>query len=303
MRSSITLLLSLALVVCLVAASAVAADKRFEKKFAVTPGGTLTINTDVGDVRITGSSGSEVSIVAEVHGRQRDVDRFDISAKQTSNGVEVRGESSQSHWFSWGIDGPDAKFQIAVPHEYTVQVNTSGGNIVISNLKGRINGETSGGDLDIRDVEGAISLETSGGDIRAEKLVGDLHMATSGGDVQIQSVVGRVDVSTSGGNVKLSDIDGRVDAETSGGDIVVRVRGDNKGIHAETSGGNIDIVVPANIGATIDASTTGGDVRCDLPITMSGRLDESHIHGTVNGGGNSISASTSGGDVRIRKAE
>ncbi len=279
------------------------AEKKFEKKFSASPGGTLTMKTDVGDVEISGAAGSEVSIEAVIRGRERDVDGFDISAWQNDGGVEVKGKSKHSRWFSWFGDSPEVRFTIKVPREYNVQIHTSGGGIVLSGLKGRAQGETSGGDLNLHDLEGPVKLETSGGRISAERLMGDIHLETSGGDIQIATITGNLDVSTSGGNIKIADVDGKVNAETSGGDVVLSVKNENKGIHAETSGGDIDILVPANISATIDASTTGGDVRCDLPVTMSGKFGESRIRGTVNGGGNAIRASTSGGNVRIRTGD
>ena len=78
------------------------------------------------------------------------------------------------------------------------------------------------------------------------------------------------------------------------------MKGSNKGIHAETSVGNIEIAIPRDAGATIDAETSGGDVVCDVPVTVSGRIRESEVKGVVNGGGPTIYAHTSGGDVRIR---
>jgi hypothetical protein len=303
MERSITLVASVALLVCLITSFSSGADRKFEKKFAVSPGGTLTLSTDVGDVDFAGTSSDEVSIVAELRGRQRDIDEFDISAWQNDKGVEVKGKSKGSHWFSWFHDDMEVRYIVKLPREYNVQVNTSGGDITIVGLKGRMQGETSGGDLRLNDIEGAVKLETSGGDIRTEKVVGDIQMETSGGDIQLLAVTGNIDVSTSGGDIRISDVSGKVRAETSGGDVVVKAKGDNKGIQAETSGGDIDIFLPESITANIDASTSGGEVICDLPVTMSGKIDESRVRGTVNGGGAPIRAHTSGGDVRIKVAE
>lgn len=294
---------SLAVLLCCTFAFSIGAEKKFDKKFSVSTGGTLTIQTDCGSVDITGTSASEVTIAADIRGSQRDVDGFNITASQNSTGVEVKGKGRNSGWFKWSGDSPEVRFTIMVPREYSVKIYTAGGNIVATNLKGRIEGETSGGDLKIRDIEGSITLETSGGNIDAENLKGDVHMETSGGDIQLLTIDGNIDVGTSGGNIRISDVDGKIRAETSGGDVVVKAKNGNKGIYTETSGGNIDIFVPKNITATIDASTSGGEILCDLPVTMSGRLDESRIRGTVNGGGNTIHAYTSGGDVRIRAAD
>lgn len=280
-------------------------EKTFDQTFSVTSGGTLTLKTDVGSVEIEGvEGGKEVSVHAVVRGHQRDVDEFEITANTTTTGVEVLGKSLRAkRWWRFGSDDVDVSFTIKVPREYNIRTSTAGGDVVISSVKGKIDGGTSGGNLTLSDVNGVVDLETSGGDIRAEKVEGLLRMGTSGGNIRINDVKGDVDVSTSGGNIMLGPVAGKVRAETSGGNITVRVMQTNNGIHAETSGGNIDIVVPADIAANIDAETSGGEVVCDLPITMSGRMSESRIRGTVNGGGQVIYAHTSGGNVRIRSSE
>lgn len=280
----------------------VAADRKFEKSFAVSSGGNLIVNTDVGSVKVVGTGGSAVVIIAELEGRQKDVDDFDITAEQKGNEIVVRGKSSRKkNWlFGWGSNDLDVRFTIEVPAAYSADLNTSGGDIVVSSLKGTVKGKTSGGDLEMKNVEGTLDMRTSGGNIRAEKVTGSLAMETSGGDVNITEARGSLDVGTSGGSISIAAIDGKIRAETSGGNIKVRMAEGHSGLHAETSGGNIDVQVPRSIAATIDASTSGGEVSCDLPITMSGKFSESRIRGTVNGGGELIKAHTSGGNVRIR---
>jgi hypothetical protein len=292
-----------ALTLLLAAGVSHAAESKFEKQFSVSPGGTLTVTTDVGNVSVTGTQSSEVSIVAEIHGSQREIDNFEIAAWQTDKNVEVKGRNKRSGWFSWMNDGPDVNFVIRVPHEYGFTVRTSGGNIEIAELKGKVEGETSGGNLRLRDVEGGVRLETSGGNIRAEKLIGEVVLGTSGGNITITGLTGSVNVSTSGGDIRLKGVDGKIRAETSGGNVELALTNENKGLSAETSGGDIDIAVPRAINATLDLSTTGGDVQCDLPVTMSGKMNEGRIRGTINGGGNTIRAHTSGGDVRVRSVE
>jgi hypothetical protein len=290
---------AVAALLALAVAISPAAERKFEKKFSVKPAGTLTLSTDIGSVTVIGTSSNEVAVVADMEGRARDLEDFEISAQETPNGIEVKGKGRKGGWF-WSWDDIDVHFTVHVPREYSLLLNTSGGNIFVSNVKGKTNGETSGGDIRVEGSEGEVDLGTSGGNIIVESVVGNVNMETSGGDIRITDVTGLVAVSTSGGSIKLSGVDGKVRAETSGGDIVVKLKGGNKGVFAETSGGNIDIMVGKAVAANIDASTSGGEVVCDLPITMSGKIDESRIRGTVNGGGETIHAHTSGGDVRIR---
>jgi DUF4097 and DUF4098 domain-containing protein YvlB len=282
------------------AAVSTSADRRFEKKFSVSAGGTLRLSTDLGSVTVTGSSSNEVSVVAELRGSERDVNEFEITADQTGSGVDVKGRSKhgQSFW-NFGSNNLDIRYTISVPKEYNLDMNTSGGDISISTLKGSVKGGTSGGNIDIAKVEGPVGMHTSGGNIHVQEVNGKLDMETSGGQVKVETISGDVDVNTSGGDIRLSDVDGRVRAETSGGNVEVRLKSANRGVYVETSGGDIEIAMAKNSNATIDASTSGGDVTCDLPITVSGKISESRIKGDINGGGAAVHAHTSGGDIRI----
>jgi hypothetical protein len=275
----------------------VAADKRFEKKFSVKPGGTLMLRTDVGSVKVAGTAGGEVSIVAVMRGTQRQIDEFEITADETAGGVEVKGTRKGTRWGSYDLD---VEFSVTVPTEYNLKLGTSGSDLDVKGLKGSVDGETSGGDIRVHDVSGTISLGTSGGNIEAKSIAGNARLKTSGGNVIVGSSAGEVDAQTSGGDVVVEASDAKVFARTSGGDVHVAVRGAFKGIDVQTSGGDIEIALAKNAAATLDASTSGGDVECDIPVTVSGKLNESQIRGTVNGGGSPIRAHTSGGDIHIR---
>ncbi len=290
----------------LLTATSSGADRHFERKFSVSPGGTFRLSTDAGSVTVTGSSNNEVSVVAELRGDERDVNDFEITADQTGSGVEVKGRSKRGHGFwNFGFNSHDLdiRYTISVPREYNLDMSTSGGNLSVSTLKGTVKGGTSGGNIDVVTVDGSVDLHTSGGNLHAEGITGKLDMETSGGEVKVANVAGDVDVSTSGGNIRLSEVDGRVRAETSGGDVAVRLKNANKGVFVETSGGNIDLAMAKNSSANIDASTSGGDVTCDLPITMSGKISDNRIKGAINGGGETVHARTSGGDIRIHALE
>ncbi len=284
-------------------AAGISAEKKFDATFDVRSGGKLILKTDVGTVRVEGTGGNQVIVQAQMNGKQRDIDEFVINANENSTGVLVTGKSSRgSRWWNWG-SGLEVTYTIKVPRDYSVDVNTAGGDVTIASVNGKLTGGTSGGNITITDISGDVNLETSGGDIRAEKIRGLLKMETSGGNIRIAEVKGDVDVGTSGGNIAINSVEGKVRAETSGGNITMTVRESYNGVYAETSGGNIDIKLPKNISATVDASTSGGDISCDYPITMSGKFDGSELRGTINGGGNKIYAHTSGGNIRIRSTE
>jgi DUF4097 and DUF4098 domain-containing protein YvlB len=294
--------LALLLVLC-GAALGVAGQKRFEKKFPVSSGGTIAVGTDVGSVKILGTDASEVSVVAEMEGRERDLEDFKVDAQQTSGGVDVTGKLKKGLSNFWHGSNLDVKFTISVPKSYNAKAHTSGGDVEIVALKGTVDGKTSGGNVRVRDVTGQVDANTSGGDVEATGVTGDVRGETSGGNIRAKAIKGNVELETSGGNVTVDGVEGKVHAETSGGNVRIAVTGPNKGVHAETSGGNVEIAIAKSIGAEVDAGTSGGEVNCDLPVTVKGKIDESHVRGTINGGGPMIYAHTSGGNVRIRGIE
>jgi DUF4097 and DUF4098 domain-containing protein YvlB len=300
MNRILLLAIFLFLLALLLPPAGLAEEKTFERTLSASPGGTLTVNADVGDVIITPDGGTGVRVVAKMKGRENDLDKVTIEAAEVSGGVEVTGRIKKSGWKFWENWNSEVVYTIAVPREYNLRLRTAGGDITVSGVKGGLDAHTSGGDVRVSAVEGKLGLHTSGGDIVVEKGTGDLLAETSGGDIRIQGGRGRLELSTSGGDIRASDLDGKISAETSGGNIVIVATGENQGIAAETSGGDIEISIRRNAGATIEASTWGGDVTCDLPLSVQGKISEGQIRGTVNGGGSPIKARTSGGDVRIK---
>jgi len=307
----------IALVIAFAAAPLLAAGATpFHRTFNVTPGGTLTVDADVGDIRVTTGSGSSVTVDVTQSSRS---DRFmNITAEQQGNGVVVRGKyETMSRFFNW--DG-DAKFVISIPSSYNVDLNTSGGDIDVANLAGqahlktsgggitlgRIDGpvmaNTSGGDISIEGSRSAVELHTSGGGIRIGDVAGKLQARTSGGSIEIRRAGGDLYARSSGGGISIDDANGSVDVQTSGGSIRARLsqqpRADSR---LSTSGGGITLTLAPNVSVDLDAHTSGGDVNTDVPVTMMGRQSESSVEGKINAGGPKLVLRSSGGDIHIKK--
>jgi DUF4097 and DUF4098 domain-containing protein YvlB len=274
-------------------------EKKFEKSFEVSPDGILLLRADFGDIAIKGGSSSRVNVLVTMRGSLDDLDDFEITATQKGNTIEVRGNSKDESWWRLGFDDVEAMYVIEVPEKFNLDASTSGGDVVVNQVSGKVQAETSGGDITLERLSGEMLVETSGGDIRASDMEGDFKGTTSGGNIVVTRVSGNIGVETSGGDIRISGVGGKVHAETSGGDIHISLSGSNKGIVAETSGGDIDVMTASSIQASLDASTSGGSVVCSLPITLAGEIDESRVIGTLNGGGELIRVRTSGGDIRI----
>ena len=73
------------------------------------------------------------------------------------------------------------------------------------------------------------------------------------------------------------------------------------GIELKTSGGDIDVRVPADFDAKALLRTSGGDVDCNLVMNNVTKLSETKIDANINKGGKPLIAETSGGDVSVYK--
>jgi len=275
-------------------------NKKIEKSFTVEPDGNLIVEADEGNITITGTDAKEVVVHITARGSDELLEKFDVSFNQDGNSVRIDARKERRYFRFFNNNSLDVQFDIQLPNNFNLDLHTSGGDIVVRDVKGKIGGETSGGDLDLSALEGNVKLSTSGGNITVHNAIGDLMLETSGGNIQGESMTGTMYFVTSGGDIELRDSDGKLHASTSGGNIRVSLK-DNKGIDLSSSGGNLSVLLPKTIGADIHAEATGGDVNCDFQF--AGKLKEGTLKGKINGGGNPIDLETSGGDITISSVE
>jgi putative adhesin len=264
------------------AGGAHAAEKKVDRTFNVSPGGTLIVDADSASVRVTGSSGNQVVVHMLASASEDALAAMKLEATQSGNDVNVTMRRGQTGWFrSWS--GGDQEIVVSVPQRFEIKVKTGGGDVELAN------------------TTGSASLNTSGGDIVARNVTGKVESNTSGGSITMDTIRGEVDADTSGGDVHLVRVDGKMRGNTSGGNVEVDLVGANRGIVASTSGGSIRLTLPRGTNANLEATTSGGGFTSDLPVSTT-QFREGHVKGTLNGGGPSIDANTSGGDISVRAA-
>jgi hypothetical protein len=205
-------------------------SKKIDKQFSVQPGGLLVLDADGGDVTITGSDSQKVSADVSVRGSEDQMEKYHVDFEQDGNTIRIKGKFEHSFLHFYDQHSFEAHYELHVPKKFDLQLETSGGDIVLHSLDGHVKGETSGGDIEAKDITGTVKMNTSGGNIRLQNSSGELTMETSGGDINGKSLTGNVDVETSGGNITISESDARLTAITSGGDISVSLK-DNKGLN------------------------------------------------------------------------
>ena len=306
----------------LVAASLLAgapalAGGRIEKEFELQPGGRFVLDTDAGSVKVVGSSQAGARVTITSRGEEIE-SRFDLEFGGGPGQVEITVRKKGNKLFSWLGRGTNLEFEIELPRETDLGIDTAGGSISVEEIDGSVRLDTSGGSISVREVRGAVLADTSGGSIRVEDVEGDVNADTSGGGIDVERVQGELQAETSGGSIRADQVTGNLHADTSGGSIRIAEAGGY--VHAETSGGRITVSFAAGnasggelstsgggIGVTLDpgidldldAATSGGSVTLDLPVTVQGEITKRSMRGTVGAGGNLLKLRASGGGIRV----
>jgi hypothetical protein len=305
------------LVTCALASGACASayakiDRVVEKSFQVQSGVHLTVATSGGDIRVSPSDGSTVKVVAKEHIHASDDAEADSILKDLELTIELRGNEvvATAHYgkgsgFHIGFWPPvQVDFVVTAPRDASGDLKTSGGDVVVGDLGGRIKARTSGGEIKLGKMGSDVDASTSGGDVELEEAAGETKLGTSGGNIAVGRIAGPAELHTSGGDIKVETVENTLNADTSGGNVKAGFKGPLKGdCSLSTSGGEVKATIGRAVGLRLDARTSGGDVNADgLTITIDhGGVGKSSLSGNVNGGGPLLKLRTSGGNIEIEE--
>ncbi len=320
---------------------------KIEKAYRVDSGGSLTLMSEFGAIDVQTAEGNQLEVVVTKATRslkktaKEALADFDVTFASRDTGVHIEGAFKQGreHW-KRVLNRLDIRFQVTVPKDYnvdlntasgsikvgdlngTVQAHTSGGSLRLGNIIGTVRGRTSGGSIKLISAGGLVNLKTSGGSIEVGDVAGDVHAQTSGGKLHFGKIQGSVWGKTSGGSIKVTDCNGDVDVHTSGGSIKlesvsgsVNARTSGGSIRASlteqpeevcsvrTSGGSITVNLISDITIDVDAETSGGSVSTDFAVAsiIQGKVPKNRLRGSINGGGPLMKLRTSGGGIRLQK--
>ena len=284
--------------------------RNVDKTFTVQPGGNFKAITSGGDITVKTADISEVRITArEIIKASTDAEadellkKLDLRMEQSGNDVLAEAKYQSGGGLHWGGQSVMVSFTVTLPTKFNADLHTSGGDIVVASLTGKVKARTSGGNLSFERIEGDLDGGTSGGDITLKEGTARAQLSTSGGNIRVARAGGPTEVETSGGDIVLESVTDLIGAHTSGGNVRAFITGPlQHDVKLSTSGGNIEVKIGKTVAFLLDASTSGGDVDATgLTLTIEkGGLGKSHLVGAINGGGSRLKLRTSGGDIRVR---
>jgi DUF4097 and DUF4098 domain-containing protein YvlB len=281
MRARLTLILTLLFGLMLFGNSLFAGntDNTQSQSFTVKKGDMLEVSISTGDIRVIAWDKNQVTVKA----LGVDEDFGGLMADQTGNTIEVRTrgdlvrlEVNAPAQINMDLRTSAGDIDLRGPFNGQLQGSTSGGDVKMSSVSGKILMRTSGGDIAVTTIDGDATLKTSGGNISLEKCTGDLDTTTSGGDVTIGTTGKAAKVSTGGGTIDIGDVGGSATISTGGGDIIIKKVSGNADL--TTGGGDIEL---GGASGTVVAKTGGGDIGLN---SITGTVD-------AKTGGGSIEAS------------
>jgi len=125
---------------------------------------------------------------------------------------------------------------------------------------------------------------TVNGDVTAEALAGPVSLRTVNGDATF-STSSHGDATTVNGQIR-GEMGSTQWAET---------------LTFRSVNGSIDLNLPADASAQLNATTVNGSISTDFPIAVQGRISQRRINGTIGGGGRTLDIETVNGSVSLRK--
>lgn len=281
-------------------------DLDFRESFSVTPGGTLNLNSDYGEVVVKVWNKNEVLVLGE-----------GVSEKGTSNFTADQKGNTIYIVFNNSVKWGDyIKFVITMPAHFNLNINTAAGEItILDHITGNHVLFTAGGDIRGKNINGGMNASTSGGDIVFENVLGQCTLKTAGGDIHVKDVKGKANFLTSGGNIVCGNFAESAVLGTAGGDILVKnVAGT---ANFKTAGGNIKV---ASLKGNSVLTTAGGSLTVDAAFgkinakTSAGEVMIGLVHsdaiiktsageveiGVAAGNTSKINIQNSAGDVAIK---
>ena len=171
-------------------------------------------------------------------------------------------------------------------------------DITFSEIKGKVtqNGEILG-DVHLETIHGPVHLHTSVTDLEVAELPGDLTLDSD--DLRVNEAKGSVHITTRSKDIDLNQIYGDSYVETRNGRIAIEPAG-TYAVEAKNDKGDVELTLPPNPSASINARTHNGDIVNDFDLPVSGDESKS-LSGKIGAGTARVVLSAEDGDVHIKK--
>ena len=242
------------------------------------------VKTDDGSVRVAVAAGSQVEARVTTSGWRIAPDGVTVTESQAGDRVDIAVKLPHQHF---SIGHHSVTVALAVPKQCDLDVQTGDGAIDAEPVSGRVSLSSGDGSITVKGLSGEVRLHTGDGAIHASGLDGRLTADTGDGHMTVQGRFELLDLGTG---------DGGIDAEAAAGSKVASAWSLHSG------DGSINLRLPVDLGAAVEASTGDGHIQLEAPLTVSGTISSTHVRGTLGAGGAPLKIHTGDGSIRLQAA-
>jgi len=258
--------------------------EEWTKSYTIGGRAHVRVDTNDGAVRVTTGDSKQIELRVIYDGYKLD-HNLSISSRQDGDQVQLSARVHNSSFFNWNVH-KTLRLEVHMPREADLNIETGDGSVEAQSLTGNLNIHTGDGHIRVDGAKGDIRLRTGDGSIEGRDLDGKLEADTGDGHVTVE---GRFDAL----NIKTGD--GSINARAGAGSKMMSAWT----IH--TGDGSVDMTLPADLQANIEASTNDGRISLGIPVTVEGTFSTSKISGKMNGGGQQLTIHTGDGSIHLSK--
>lgn len=256
------------------------------KSYQISNRADLHVTTDDGNVYLTAGDQKQIDVKVTTSGYKIGSGGVHIEESQNGDQVSVTVRVPHMNWSWFGGSNRSIRVDVRVPRDLDLDVHTGDGNVDAQPVSGRLHIDTGDGNITANGLKGDLSMHSGDGHIQASGLDGKLHADTGDGHMDVR---GRFDF------LELNTGDGNVVAEAGQGSHIA----DSWSI--KTGDGHVDLRLPSDFSADLDAHTGDGSITVDFPVTVSGSIGHSSVHGKLNSGGGELRITSGDGSIHLSK--
>jgi DUF4097 and DUF4098 domain-containing protein YvlB len=179
------------LMLTLVAGPAAAQRKETEtvdRTVAFSRGGTLKLKNFSGDVRITGTEGTDVIVHAVRTATRERLDNIKLDIEVDGSTVSIEANRRSPNWDSRNDNVVETEFEIQVPSATLLNLYAFSGDLIVRGTTADVEAQTFSGNIDLD-----LSAAPQSPDVKAETFSGDITTrvtAASNGRLEFNSFSG-----------------------------------------------------------------------------------------------------------------
>jgi hypothetical protein len=280
------------------------AEEDYVKSYTVSGRAHVVVNTYNGRVLIVATDGNQVQLHVHYSGVFWGIgmgERPGTESHQDGDRVEVK---VRANWpaMLMGFTSREAMLEVRMPRNADLELDTRDGSADLAALTGDISVHSGNGEITARQLSGRIELSSHDGGITAESLNGELKLQSFNGAIHAAKLAGRCEASTHDGQVHVAGQFAFLDVRSFNGSLAAQIEPGSQISSTwslTTHDGPVQLALPRDFKAGVDASTHDGRIDLRLPISVSGPVSRSHIHGSLNGGGPDVVIHSFNGHIAL----